>query len=71
MDGQEIFFILCGGILVLYLIREILCKYWKITDIVFNQEDQKKLMQEILKELREIKAQNKKEEIEAKEESTP
>lgn len=72
MDGKTIFGIICIVALFFYIFRELFCWYWKINEMMGLQEDQYQTMQEILKELREIKAQNIKESTkEPNKESTP
>lgn len=72
LGGQNPIFWICIALIILLAIREIRCWYWKINEMMGLQEDQYQTMQEILKELREIKAQNIKESTkEPNDESTP
>ncbi len=48
LENQTPFFWICIGILVIIMLREITCWYWKINEILNEKKKQTRILEEML-----------------------
>lgn len=60
-ETVSVIVVFVGVLIVFFLLRELWCWYWKLNQIVDNQEKQNKLLLEMAKFLQSIENQNKRE----------